>query len=427
MMQKRFSRFLQILASMSLLLILLTQCSLPTMKQIDTTEDYRSLGYPDQRKVARDSQGNLYVAYRKKYKSSTTSTYHIFVAKSKNNGTSWQIVNNNQPIEQIGDYMQRVPTIAIDQRDVIHVAWYGQDAQNTGENQRQIKYSRSTDGGATWSSWVNVGEVQGYDNQKLWQEHPTLAVSGTNVYIAWQGLDPDSPRSSQVRLAHSTDSGATWDPWRTVKPTTRGNRSRPSIIAVPGGKRLYILAYGGVGTPQQIVWTSSDDGGATWSDWQAVAPNGDDQRHVSAAIDSAGRVHAVWRQIHEQNKSNIVYAMLDNARWSQPETIQQDKTYQFFPSIAVAGNDHIWVTWTASDDASKSPEDDPTSGKIVVATKDSDNSWRLLQPPNEQQGTNIYSSLRWGEYNNGGNVDLVWLSGSGDSWQILFSALESWQ
>jgi hypothetical protein len=426
-MQKRCSRFLSIIAGMSLLLIFLSQCSLPTMKQIDNTEDYRSLGYPDQRKIARDSQGNLYVAYRKKYKSVNTSTYHIFVAKSTNNGSSWQILNNNQPIEQIGDYMQRVPTIAIDQRDVIHVAWYGQDAQNTGENQRQIKYSRSSDGGLTWSPWVNVGEVQGYDNQKLWQEHPTLAVNGTNVYIAWQGLDPDNPRSSQVRLGHSTDSGATWQPWRTVKATTRGNRSRPSIIAVSGGERLYILAYGGVGTPQQIVWTSSDDGGATWGDWQPVAPNTGDQRHVSAALDSGGRVHAVWRQMDDQNNAAIVYAVLDNGQWSQPKAIQQNGTYQFFPSIAVSGDDSVWVSWTASSDASKSPEDDPTNGNIVVAKKEHDSTWRMLQPPLEQQGANIYSSLRWGEYNNGGNVDLVWLSGSGDSWHLLFSALDSWQ
>ncbi len=426
-MHKRFSRFMQVFACMSLMLILLTQCSLPTMKQIDTTEDYRALGYPDQRKIVRDSQGNLYVAYRKKYKARDTSAYHIFVAKSTNNGSSWQILNDNQPIEQIGDYMQRVPTIAIDQRDVIHVAWYGQDAQNAGENQRQIKYSRSTDGGATWSPWINVGEVQGYGNQKLWQEHPTLAVSGTNVYIAWQGLDAENPRSSQVRLAHSTDSGATWDPWRTVKPTTRGNRSRPSIIAAPGGKRLYILAYGGVGAPQQIVWTSSDDGGMTWSEWQPVAPNSGDQRHVSAAIDSTGRVHAVWRQSDEQHNATVVYAVLDNGQWSQPKAIQPDTTYQFFPSVAVSGDDSVWVTWTASSTASASPEDDPNEGKIVVAKKEADNLWHVLQPPTEQQGTNIYSSLRWGEYNNGGNVDLVWLSGSGDSWQIMFSALDSWQ
>lgn len=37
-----------------------------TVNTIDATEDYRALGYPDGRKLVRDSSGKLYVAYRKK-------------------------------------------------------------------------------------------------------------------------------------------------------------------------------------------------------------------------------------------------------------------------------------------------------------------------------------------------------------------------
>jgi hypothetical protein len=417
----------KIVAGMSLLLITLTQCALPTMKQIDTTEDYRSLGYPDQRKIARDSRGTLYVTYRKKYKADKDTNYHIFVAQSTDNGASWRVLNNNKPIEQTGDYMQRVPTIAIDGRDVIHIAWYGSDAQNSGENQRQIKYIRSTDGGVTWTPWINVGEVQGYDSQKLWQEHPTLAVSGTNVYIAWQGIDPANPKASQVRLAHSGDSGAKWDAWQSINPTNRGNRSRPSIVATLDGRRLFILAYGGVGTPQQIVWTSSNDGGATWNEWQPVASNPYDQRHVSVALNGDGHVHALWRQMSDKNTAQIVYGIYDGKTWSQPVVVQASNANQFFPSIAVSGKDTVWATWTESNDAAGLPEDDPQIGSIVVAKKEADSPWRALEPPAPQGGVNMYSSLRWGEYNNGGNVDLVWLHNNGDQWQLTFSALSAWK
>jgi len=426
-MRKPYLRPLKIAVVLGLALIMLAQCSLPTMKQIDTTEDYRALGYPDQRKIARDSQGNLYVAYRKKFKATNDTTYHIFVAKSTNNGAAWQVLNDNRPIEQTGDYMQRVPTIAIDGQNVIHIAWYGQDAQNTGENQRQVKYVRSTDGGASWSQWVNVGEVQGYDGQRLWQEHPTLAVSGANVYIAWQGLDPDNPKSSQVRLAHSTNGGQSWDPWRSVNSTTRGNRSRPTIVATADGKRLMILAYGGVGPPQQIVWTASSDGGKEWTAWQPVAPSEGDQRHASLALDSRGRAHALWRQATNTGNAEVVYSAFDSHTWSAPIAVQPSKGNQFFPSIAISGDDTVWAAWTASDETAKLPEDDPQSGTVVVANKLPDGSWHVLQPPSDQQGVNLYPSLRWGEYNNGGNVDLVWLHQSGDSWQVMFSALSAWQ
>jgi len=38
-----------------------------TMGQFDRSEDIRTLGYSDQRKLARDSSGALFAAYRKKF------------------------------------------------------------------------------------------------------------------------------------------------------------------------------------------------------------------------------------------------------------------------------------------------------------------------------------------------------------------------
>src|SRR5215212_3190214 len=66
---------------------------------VDHTEDGLALGYPDSRKMIRDSRGNLYVAYRKKFKQVSSTFYHIFVAKSTNAGATWTVLNNNRPIE----------------------------------------------------------------------------------------------------------------------------------------------------------------------------------------------------------------------------------------------------------------------------------------------------------------------------------------
>src|SRR3569832_249672 len=71
---------------------------------VDHTEDGLALGYPDSRKIARDSQGNLYIAYRKKYRQVSSTLYHIFVAKSTNAGSTWTVLNSNRPIETVGDY-----------------------------------------------------------------------------------------------------------------------------------------------------------------------------------------------------------------------------------------------------------------------------------------------------------------------------------
>lgn len=397
------------LSWLSLLFIFLL--AFGSYSQIDTTEEYKALGYPDGRKIVRDSEGNLYVAYRKKYTQHKVETYHVFVAKSTDGGQKWQVTNDNSPIERVGDYSQRVPAIAIDGKDTLHVVWYGNDASNTGTNERQIKYSRSADGGRTWSDWQNIAEVQGYDDGSLWQEHPTIYADGQNkLYVAWQGKDRDHNRS-QVKFSMSADGGASWTSWINVNPSKKSSYSRPTILAHAGGG-LYILAYGGDGDPQQIVWTRSEDGGRTWSAWRPVAAGDCDQRHVSADIDSQGRLHAAWRQrpcgAGDDAPSQVHYAMFDGDSWSDPVVPgPEPDMYQVFPSIEVTADREVWLVWSENDHASGYPSENPGSGSIVYVFH-SGSGWSSRNVVRETAKA-VFPSLGRHLPDAGSRVDLVWL------------------
>lgn len=376
--------------------------------QIDTTEDYRALGYTDQRKLARDSHGVLYAAYRKKDARGERECYHIFVSKSADNGATWQVVAGGAPIEQAGDCTQRVPALLIDASDVIHVVWYGRDKQHSGENDRQIKYTRSADGGATWSPWRNVAEVPGYSGSALWQEHPTIAAAGKLLYIVWQGLDGGSGNASQAKFIKSADGGATWSAWRNVGGGRR-NQSRPVLVAARAG-HLFMFAYGNVDGVQQIIWTSSVDGGDTWQPWRAVAPSNADQRHVSAAVDASDQVHLVWRQMEESGGSTIRYAVYSGDSWSAAELVSAAPgVYQLFPSVVISGDGTLWVAWTETNERSSTPEDDPTGGQVVYVSRPAGSSWRprtVLMPSSH---TSIYVSLYANPGDRRGTVDAIWL------------------
>jgi hypothetical protein len=399
-----------------------------TSAVVDETADYRALGYPDQRKIVRDSKGNLYVAYRKKDRSRESGCYHIFVSRSTDGGASWSVVNGNAPIEQADDCTQRVPAIAVDARDALHVVWYGKDSEHTGENDRQIKYTHSTDGGVSWSDWVNIAEVKGYADQTLWQEHPTIYLSGSAIYVAWQGPDANSPTAPQIKLTRSLDGGQTWEHWRNISPRNRSNHSRPTIVGNRAGDQLYILAYGEVDSTQQIIWTSSTDSGNTWSAWSAVTPIAADQRHVSAVIDSHDQLHAIWRQIDQNGIARIEYASYAGHAWSDPVPLAPNSSaYQFFPSLAVTSDDTLWATWTESDSAAGAPEDDPEKGQIAYASKPPGAAWGARTSVPAASGIGIYASLRWGQYNNGGNVDLIWLERvDTNHWRIRHTTLGTW-
>jgi hypothetical protein len=358
--------------------LLSTSCSIGTAENrsasgliVDFTQDNSSMGFPAQRKLAYDSRGNLYVAYRKLFKAKLSNQYHIFVAKSVDNGRSWVVMNENAPIEDTGDYNQRVPSIAIDMNDVIHVTWYGNDVNNTGKNERQIKYVRSMDSGATWTRWRNIAEIKGYDDsQPYWQEHPTLTTRGNQVFVVWQGRDEMYRAKSQIKFARSTDSGQTWLPHTTIQPDANASRSRPDVIVTRDGSRLFALAYGEWDGRMQIVWTSSADRGDTWTAWQPVAPSWNDQRHISTVVDASNHLHAVWRESDASNRWRIYYSRFTGRVWEGRTKLSDDDTMShLFPNLTQMRDGALVCVWTEEGGATGLAETDLRGGSVIYTKR----------------------------------------------------------
>ena len=391
---------------------------LPTT--VDLTEDYKAMGYTDNRKIVRGDDGDLYVAYRKKLK----GQYRIFVAKSRDQGTTWTVLNDNKPVESSGAYTQRTPSLAIGKTpngkaNYLHLVWYGNDKEHKGNN-RQIKYLRLTTAGklSTNDCCVSSFTIEGYSGQALWQEHPTIYVNGSNVYIVWEGRDPDVT-SAKIKFVRSTDYGQQWTQPINIVPDPVVNFSRPSLVVTYVGeqRQLYTVAYGRNASSSQIYWSRSLDNGDTWGNWQTVAPEGGDQRHVSLARDKAGKVHIVWRQTTSDNRRTVIrYRVYDPALdqgaggWvAAAQTIAEHAAQcLFFPSVALGSNDRVWVVWTQSRNCSTMPSDDPTEGQIVYTSKTLTGQWGnpvVLTSGN----THIYASLRSAPTPDSDTMDVVWL------------------
>jgi hypothetical protein len=385
-----------------------------------TSEDNKSLGYPDGRKIVRDSSGNLYAAFRKKY----NSYYQIFVSKSTNGGASWTTPAN--PISTVsGSYNQRVPAMAIDSNNVLHVVWYGQDSTYSGVNERQIKYSSSADGGNSWLAWRNIAPVSGYAGSDLWQEHPVIYVDAANkLYVVWEGGDP-SHTSPQAKFIKSTNSGSSWTSWINIAPLST-NQSRPTLVVDSAGK-IFVIAYGywSPTASQNILYATSTDGGATFSGWNAVSAASADQRHPSAAIDSGNKIHLVWRE-ETGNVTNVRYSKFTSPNWAAAATISATSGYyQFFPSIANASGSQ-YVVWTETTNASGYPSENPATGRIVLAKRlQGSSTWTKSNVTSV--ANNVWGSLRWSANSlNGGTIDLVFQSGAASPFALKYQSLGVW-
>ncbi len=344
--------------------------------KITNTEDVKALGYTGQKKIVKDTFGNVYVAYRNKY----DGEYQVFVAKLvRLPGGGYKALYTNRPIANLGDdATQRVPAISIAKDNTLYVTWYGlEEKKGAG---RQVKFATSKDLGATWSKWKNIAPVSGYDeSEDYWQEHPSIATRSGNVYVVWEGKDKDFSEQ-QVKFTKSTDGGITWSPWRNIHTDSDHTQSRP-VIALTDDGRLHVLMYSNDGESQQIWHSISTDEGLSWTEWENISNSTFDSRHVDV-VTVENRLHAVWREYREE-KAEIKYSVFESGAWSVAQVLKGSSEHQLFPSINSVA-DMVAITWTETAAPSDLPREAPSSGEV---------SYAILEPSsNELKFGNLEAS-----------------------------------
>jgi hypothetical protein len=159
-----------------------------------------------------------------------------------------------------------------------------------------IYFLRSTDGGFTWSSEVNITTSSGQGSI------PRVAPNG-DVYVAWY-------TSTAIRFRASSDQGSSWGTNRTVGSVS-------TVTTPPGSDRMN-------------SFPSMD-----------VTP---------AGFARAGEIHVVWASNVSGDGADIVYARSTNAgvSWSSPVTLGNtgSNRHQFFPWVSVdPTTGWVYVFW----------------------------------------------------------------------------------
>jgi hypothetical protein len=173
------------------------------------------------------------------------------------------------------------PAIATDAGDAVNVAW-----EDTGSGEGAIFFSRSMDRGLSFSSPTRVSAAQGEASD------PEVAVDrfgGLNV--AWIQEQPSG--GTRVMISRSTDGGRTFSPPSVVASDPEAEFEY--LTMATGGNRTY-LAFNNE-TSQQVFLaqcqSSALDFGAPIQLSHAETTRG--RAHSpSVAVDGNGRVHAVW-------------------------------------------------------------------------------------------------------------------------------------
>ncbi|MGI8984813.1 MAG: sialidase family protein [Acidimicrobiales bacterium] len=180
------------------------------------------------------------------------------------------------------------PRLAVDGKGVVHAVFPSGEFNPTNPIVRPVWYRQSTDHGRTWSEAVVIepGSAGFFHNRK----HVLAADPiSNNLYFVWYGTTKEVPTAAddnEIFVRVSSDGGATWSDRITINDdASRVNTQHydPGISIAPNGRvdvawydfrnsaepeklPVEFAAPFNVGGFNDVYYSSSTDGGRTWSE-----------------------------------------------------------------------------------------------------------------------------------------------------------------
>ena len=210
---------------------------------------------------------------------------------------------------------------------------------------RDVYFKRSNDGGKTFEKTINLGNLPGgaYDHQ--------IAVFNNYVFVIWE-QSPDN--NGQIFFKRSTDGGKTFEKTINLGNNT-GLSGTPQILVSKvnsmdidnNSNRVYVIWHD---SSEGIVLRKSDDGGNTFE--KAISLSGNNPYAFFPKITTQGNnVYATWITIYNKGTENetreVSFARSNDGGTSfdKVANLTNNAKISFNAQIASSGN-NVFVLWT---------------------------------------------------------------------------------
>jgi Neuraminidase (sialidase) len=254
--------------------------------------------------------------------------YDILLARSTDAGVNWTDpapLNTNAASDECkltneGDVIRcdddEAPQLTTDGAGTWVAVWEYWGPGRFGQSELDIRVSRSTDAGASWSppAALNTNAASDIGNDQAPQvTYGLVGVGGQPTWVAtWQSRDrlgaANIGQDADILVARSTDGGVTW-----TDPAALNTNAATDLSAADTSPQLTTDGQGNwvavwrssnslgetIGSDADILFARSTDGGATWTDPVALntnAPSDDvDDSWPQLTTDGAETWIAVWQ------------------------------------------------------------------------------------------------------------------------------------
>lgn len=302
-------------------------------------------------RIALDRSGTIYVAWTD-FRSNGDGD--IYLSKSTDDGATF---SPNMPVYTGGAVpsgMQRGVAMAIDSIGGIHMVWMEMKRSNLPD----LRYIRSTDGGATFSAPMYIGGPAGVSAQ----DFPSMGIDANNIiYVAW--VDDRESRggkkgTTQIYFTRSSDRGLSFSvPTRASNmPGGVGGSCEccNTSMAVSSDGHIYISFRSNIDNRRDIFMARSLNGGESFD---AAIPVASERWILLACpmtgsaivLDEEETAHIAWRDSRpsSQGKDYIYHAMLFYGETSCTPDMKISATPRRsnFPSIGITPDGAIFCTF----------------------------------------------------------------------------------
>ena len=214
--------------------------------------------------------------------------------------------------------------------------------QDYRNDDADIYVARSVDGGATWGASTRVN----HDAAGQWQSAPDIAVDAAGiVHVVWSD---SRAGDDDIYYSRSADGGQTWSTEVRVNDSSTGSQHLPAIAA-QADTVCIIWVDGRVALNRDVYVDCSADGGLTWDVDARVNTDTGAYSHYAPdiALGTAGRVHAVWHDTRNDSSWDIYHAYLSPTGGGWVNTRLNDATTgsQYYASVTAHG-DAVYAVWT---------------------------------------------------------------------------------
>jgi hypothetical protein len=292
------------------------------------------------------SGNDVYVVWQAK----TTGKYQIIFAKSTDGGATFSAPVNISANQGDSSY----PKIIAHGND-IYVAW----SFTVTNKDYDVLFTKSTDGGATFSTPVNISNNSGDSGL------PQMAVSGNNVYVTWEN---NGLGNFEVFVAKSTDGGNTF----TLPANVSNNKSpsgAPQIIA--SGNNVYVSWMDKTLGNYDVFVAKSSNAGSTFGTPVNVSKAPKDSGYQQMAA-SGNNIYVVWTETISDKNYDVYFAKSsdDGSTFDAPVNISNNVGASGWAQVAAPSN--IYVAW----------EDNTPGNYDILIAKSSDGGSTFDAPVN---------------------------------------------